>query len=316
MNNSPISKTDPEPGMVLVEGGTFQMGSERHYREEAPVREVQIGDFYIDRYLVTNRDFAEFFRETGYVTIAERPVNPALYPGADPTALKPGAMVFKPPRGPSSHSRHWSQWWAYVPGASWRKPEGQGSVFRDRLDHPVVCVAWEDAVAYAAWAGKGLPTEAQWEYAARGGLDGADFSWGAELHPDGRHMANVWQGEFPWRNDASDGFERTSPVKSFPPNGFGLYDMAGNVWEWTSTWYVGQAAPLSPCCASSPEPPLESFDPDQPGVRIPRKVVKGGSHLCDANYCFRFRPAARQPQMIDTATTHIGFRCVGRSTVA
>jgi formylglycine-generating enzyme required for sulfatase activity len=217
-------------------------------------------------------------------------------------------MVFRQPKGPVA-APHWSQWWTYVAGACWRRPEGAGTIFRGRLDHPVVCVAYADALAYARWAGKDLPSEAQWEYAARGGLDGAEFTWGDEPTPDGRHMANAWQGAFPWRNDAADGFERTAPVGSFPPNGFGLYDMAGNVWEWTTSWYAGQTAPSSPCCAAPDEPPPDSFDPAQPEIRIPRKVVKGGSYLCDANYCYRFRPAARQPQMIDTATTHIGFRC-------
>ncbi|HEX4197983.1 MAG TPA: formylglycine-generating enzyme family protein [Caulobacteraceae bacterium] len=311
MSNSPISRIEPAAGMVLVRGSRFRMGSERHYREEAPVREVEVEDFSIDAHAVTNRDFARFVKETGYLTIAERPLDPALYPGAEPAALKPGAMVFRQPRGPArGPSRHWSQWWAYVPGACWRKPEGGPSVFRGRLEHPVVCVAFEDAAVYAAWAGKALPTEAQWEYAARGGLDGAEFTWGDEPRPGGHYMANTWQGEFPWRNDASDGYERTAPVGSFPPNGFGLYDMAGNVWEWTTSWYLDAAAPASPCCGAPAEPPPESFDPAQPDVRIPRKVVKGGSYLCDPNSCYRFRPAARQPQMIDTATTHIGFRCV------
>ncbi|QUD85983.1 formylglycine-generating enzyme family protein [Phenylobacterium montanum] len=294
----------PDDDMIALPAAAFWMGDDRHYPEEAPVRRVEVGAFRIDPHPVTNRQFAHFVRETGHVSVAERPMDPARYPGIDSKRLKPGAMVFRPPRGPGA--AHWSAWWAYVPGAFWLKPEGEGSVYRGRLDHPVVCVAYEDALAYAAWAGKALPSEAEWEYAARGGLERATYAWGEERRPGGRWMANSWTGAFPHRNDAAHGFERTSPVGAFPANGLGLYDMIGNVWEWTRDYYASGPAG---CCGPTAE---ASYDPDLPGVRIPRRVVKGGSHLCHESYCDRYRPAARQPQMEDTATTHIGFRCVVR----
>jgi formylglycine-generating enzyme required for sulfatase activity len=210
--------------------------------------------------------------------------------------------------------RDWTQWWSYVPGAQWRHPEGPESTIEGRMDHPVVHIAYEDAQAYAAWAGKALPTEAEWEFAARGGLNGARYVWGDEMYPGGKPAANTWQGEFPWQNLRSHGFERTSPVGAFPPNGYDLYDMAGNVWEWTSDWYTAKHARAHSCCsAESPQSAVEaSLDAGQPQLRIPRKVVKGGSHLCAPNYCLRFRPAARSPQMVDTGMSHLGFRCVRR----
>ena len=290
--------------MVAVAGGVGWMGSDNHYPEEAPARQIEVGPFRIDRHPVTNRQFAAFVAATGYVTVAERPMDPALYPGVDPRRLKPGALVFTPPR---AEAAHWRQWWAYVPGAFWLKPEARGSVYRGRLDHPVVCVAFEDAAAYAAWTCKDLPTEAEWELAARGGFERATYAWGDERTPDGYRMANTWSGRFPHQNLAADGFDRTSPVGFYPANGFGLHDMIGNVWEWTSDYFVNAAA--SGCCGPKPE---DSYDPDLPGVTVPRRVVKGGSHLCHESYCDRCRPAARQPQMQDTATTHIGFRCVVR----
>ena len=291
-----------DDAMIPLPGGEVWIGSDRHYPEEAPARQVQVSPFRIDVHPVTNRQFARFVAETGYVTMAERPMDPARYPGVDPRRLKPGAMVFDPPR--TGAARHWSSWWTYVPGACWRKPEGRGSVYRGRLDHPVVCVAYEDAAAFAAWAGKDLPTEAEWEMAARGGLERATYAWGEARRPGGRIMANTWTGAFPAQNLAEHGFTRTSPVRSFPPNGHGVFDMIGNVWEWTGDYYVrGQSG----CCG-----PEASYDPDLPEVKIPRRVVKGGSHLCHESYCDRYRPAARQPQMEDTATTHIGFRCVAR----
>lgn len=292
--------------MVELPGGGFWMGSDNHYPEEAPARRVEVAPFRIDLHPVTNRQFAAFVAETGYVTAAEQPMDPALYPGVDPRRLKPGALAFTPPRGPVA--AHWRDWWAYVPGASWLKPEGKGSVYRGRLDHPVVCVAYADAAAYAAWAGKDLPTEQEWEFAARGGLERAVYAWGDERTPGGRPMANTWTGRFPSQNLAAHGYDRTSPVGAFPPNGFGLQDMIGNVWEWTKDYFVSGAAAAG-CCGPTVE---DSYDPDLPGVPIPRRVVKGGSHLCHESYCDRYRPAARQPQMEDTATTHIGFRCVVR----
>ena len=294
----------------------FLMGSDRHYPEEAPVHEVMVGGFWIDEYAVTNRQFAAFVAATGYRTVAERPPDPADYPGALPEMLKPGALVFRRTRGPVD-LRDIRNWWGWQPGAYWRHPEGKGSSVAARLDHPVVQVAFEDAEAYARWAGKELPTEAEWEFAARGGLDGAEFVWGDEFTPGGRQMANTWQGEFPWQNLRSDGFERTSPVSAFPPNGYGLFDMAGNIWEWTTDWFSSRhpADPLSPCCvpANPRGGPLEaSYDLAQPQIRIPRKVVKGGSFLCAPNYCRRYRPSARHAQMVDSGTSHIGFRCVVR----
>jgi len=313
---SATTERDVPKGMVPIAGARFRMGSDKHYPEEAPAHWVAVDDFAIDATAITNAAFATFIAATGYVTLAERPLNPADFPGAKPEMLKPGSMVFQPPPGPVD-LRNYANWWAYVPGASWRHPEGPGSNIDGRDQHPVVQVSYEDASAYATWAGKELPSEAEWEYAARGGLAGAAFCWGDSMLVDGRHMANTWQGEFPWRNDASDGFVRTAPVASYPPNGYGLYDMAGNVWEWTSDWFAQRHTPdaAKACCV--PHNPRggaegQSYDPRQPQFRIPRKVVKGGSFLCAPNYCLRFRPAARQPQMIDTSMSHIGFRCVVR----
>lgn len=293
--------------MVWIDGGTFRMGSDRFYPEEAPVREVSVKGFRIDPYTVTNSEFSKFVRTTGYVTVAERPLDPSVYPGALPENLNPGALVFHMTTGPVN-LRDYSQWWSWVPGACWKHPEGPGTSIDSRPDHPVVHVAFEDAQAYAAWAEKRLPTEAEWEFAARGGLDGKDFVWGDEMEPEGKPAANTWQGDFPWRSTARRG-PRTMPVGAFSPNGFGLYDMAGNVWEWTTDWFVSDRAAIeSPCCAGSARD--RSYDPCQPEVRIPRKVLKGGSFLCSPSYCLRFRPAARSPQMIDTGMSHLGFRCV------
>jgi sulfatase modifying factor 1 len=295
---------DPVP-MVTLPSGTFLMGASDHYPEEAPVRSVDIHAFRIDRHPVTNRQFARFVTATEYVTVAERPLSPAAYPGVDASRLLPGALVFHPPKH-GAPARNVGDWWSYVPGAHWRRPEGTITVFAGRLDHPVTCVAHEDAAAYATWAGKRLPSEIEWERAARGGIHGATYAWGNELAPAGKRMANIWAGDFPNRDLRPKG-HRTTRVGSFPANGFGLDDMIGNVWEWTSDWYRANplAGPTSPCCS----PPEDSFDPEQPQIRIPRRVLKGGSFLCASNYCARHRPAARQAQMIDTASVHIGFRC-------
>jgi formylglycine-generating enzyme required for sulfatase activity len=299
-------------GMKWIPSGSFLMGSEKFYPEEAPVHEVEVDGFWVDTHAVTNREYSRFVRKTGYATVAERPLNPADYPGALPGELVPGALVFRQTRGPVD-LRDWSQWWEYVHGACWKHPEGPGSSLESRPDHPVVHVAFEDAQAYAAWAGKRLPNEAEWEYAARGGLSGADFVWGDDMEPNGKPAANTWQGQFPWQNFVTDGYARTAPVGMFAPNGYGLYDMAGNVWEWTSDWYVARRdIQTSPCCGgrSRAHDVEESYDPAQPKIRIPRKVLKGGSFLCAPNYCLRFRPAARSPQMIDTGMAHLGFRCI------
>jgi formylglycine-generating enzyme len=303
--------------MRWIPEGTFAMGSEDFYPEEAPVRRVAVDGFWIDETAVTAADFRRFVRETGYVTVAERPLNPDDYPDADPDLLVPGSLVFHKTNGPVRLD-DFRSWWRYVPGAYWKRPGGPGTSINGRDRHPVVHVAYEDAEAYAAWAGKVLPSEAEWEYAARGGLDGAAFAWGDEHFPGGKPAANTWQGEFPWQNLKLDGFEGTSPVGSFEPNGYGLYDMCGNTWEWTSDWYAPRSAePVSsPCCAprnprvTSPD---ESYVAGEPGAHIPRRVMKGGSHICAPNYCLRYRPAARQGEAVDTSTGHIGFRCIVRA---
>ena len=309
----------PYPDMVWFPGGTFRMGSDDHYTEEAPVHRVTLDGSWMDRTTVTNRDFQTFVDATGYVTVAERSPNPEDHPGAPAENLVAGSLVFRKTPGPVD-LRHLSQWWVWTPGASWRHPGGPRSTIAGRMDHPVVHVAYDDAQAYATWTGKALATEAEWECAARGGLEGAEFVWGDERVPDGKPPSNWWQGEFPWQNTLDDGFEGSAPVGSFPPNGFGLYDMAGNVWEWTSDWYTTRHPEDAddPCCVpSNPRGGMEdeSYDPAQPQFKIPRKVIKGGSFLCADNYCRRYRPAARRPQMIDTGMSHIGFRCVVRSKV-
>ena len=305
--------------MVLIPGGTFRMGSDKHYAEEAPVHRVTVDAFWIDRTPVTNRQFREFVRAAGHVTFAEIAPDPKDYPGALPHMLKAGSLVFDPPRNPVDDLRDWSQWWAFKFGANWRRPYGPRSSLSGLNEHPVVHVAYSDALAYAKWAGKDLPTEAEWEYAARGGLDGAEFAWGEEFAPGSQQMANTWQGAFPRENLKLDGYERTSPVTTFPPNGYGIYDIIGNVWEWTSDWYSTKHegdADKACCIPTNPRGGREdnSYDPCQPEIRIPRKVLKGGSHLCAPNYCRRYRPAARHPEPVDTSTSHVGFRCVVRET--
>ncbi len=280
--------------MVRLSGGRFRMGSDRHYPEESPARAAAVPGFWIDRAPVTNREFAAFVGATGYRSVAEAPPDPSAYPGADPAALVPGSIVFRPPSSPDA-MRFWGDWWAFVPGAHWRHPDG--SAQECDPDHPVVHVAHADAAAYAAWAGKSLPTEAEWEFAARGGEDRGEYAWGDELAPDGVHRANTWQGRFPFENLVEDGFAGTSPVGMYPPNGFGLVDMIGNVWEWTDDPWSGGGG--HPCCAPA-------------HAAIASRVIKGGSHLCAPNYCRRYRPAARQPQAVDSGTSHLGFRCVLR----
>ena len=250
------------------------------------------------------------------MTFAELRPDPGDYPGALPRMLKAGSLVFDPPRHPVD-LHNWDEWWTFKFGANWRRPYGPRSSISGLDDHPVVHVAYRDAEAYAHWAGKELPTEAEWEFAARGGLDGAEFAWGDELAPHGRQMANTWQGNFPHENLATDGYARTSPVTAFPPNGYGVCDMIGNVWEWTSDWYAARHAADAPKACCIPQnpgggPESASYDPCQPNIKIPRKVIKGGSHLCAPNYCRRYRPAARHAHPVDTSTSHIGFRCIVR----
>lgn len=311
-------------GMRRLEGGRFLMGSNHFYPEEAPARLVQVDDFWIDEAPVTNSEFARFVAETGHVTFAELAPDPRDYPGLRPEMARAGSLVFEAPVGAVSLS-DFSQWWNFRFGADWRHPLGPESSIVGLEDHPVVHVAYSDAETYAAWASKTLPTEAEWEFAARGGLDAAEFAWGAELAPGGAMLANYWQGQFPYENLALDGYERTSPVRNFPPNGYGLHDMIGNVWEWTCDWFSLPARSKQRktkknggCCAI-PRNPLggrkrDSYDPCMPETPIGRKVIKGGSHLCAENYCQRYRPAARHPQAIDSSTTHVGFRCVVRES--
>jgi formylglycine-generating enzyme len=314
------SAAEPRQGMVWIPGGTFRMGSDTHYPEEAPVHRVTVDGFWMDRTPVTNRQFRKFVNATGHVTFAEIPPDAKDYPGALPHMLKPGSLVFSPPKPPVD-LRNWSQWGAFKFGANWRRPYGPRSSISGLDDHPVVHVAYRDAEAYARWAGKELPTEAEWEFTARGGLDGAEFAWADAFAPGDRQMANTWQGAFPHENLALDGYERTSPVTAFPANGYGLHDMIGNVWEWTTDWYSpkheGEAAKAC-CIPANPRGGLQeaSYDPRLPNIRIPRKVLKGGSHLCAPNYCRRYRPAARHPEPIDTSTSHVGFRCVSRKGAA
>ncbi|HLG87120.1 MAG TPA: formylglycine-generating enzyme family protein [Alphaproteobacteria bacterium] len=279
----------PDGSEVHVPGGTFQMGSTEYYQEEGPVHSATVGGFSIDRFAVTNAQFAKFVKATGYVTDAEKAPKPEDYPEVPKNQLVAGGAVFTPPDG-VRHAEDPMTWWSFVPGADWRHPSGPKSGIKGKDDYPVVQVSYNDAVAYAHWAGRELPTEAQLEYAARGGLDGKTYAWGDELNPDGKYMANTWQGEFPGQNLGSDGFPGIAPVGCFPPNGYGLYDMIGNVWEWSSTPYDPKAAPTPPS-------------------RLLR-TIKGGSFLCAPNYCHRYRPAARQPQESGFSSMHLGFRTV------
>ncbi len=298
--------------LVWIPGGVFRMGSDRHYPEEAPAHEVAVDGFWIERAPVTNRRFAAFVRATGHRTLAEQAPSAEDYPDAAPELLTAGSAVFTPPPF-AVDLRQPAQWWRYVAGACWRRPSGPGSSTKGLEDHPVVHIAPQDAEAYAAWRGRELPTEAEWEFAARGGLDDdAEFAWGETLAPGGRRMANTWQGEFPHLN-TDTAHPRTSPVGAYPPNGYGLVDMIGNVWEWTADFY-GRPAPQKACC--TPRNP-RNLDADASRLGgadgVARRVIKGGSHLCAPNYCRRYRPAARHPQEVDTSTSHVGFRCVARA---
>jgi formylglycine-generating enzyme required for sulfatase activity len=299
------------PGMVWIPGGEFTMGSDNpKMRDAQPLHRIRVDGFWMDQTAVTNEQFRQFVETTGYVTVAERTPQAKDFPGAPAENLVAGAVVFAPPKGPVSLDNH-LQWWTYVKGANWRHPEGPGSDLQGREKHPVLQVAWEDAVAYARWAGKRLPTEAEFEFAARGGLERKRYPWGDELKPDGKWMANIWQGRFPYENTEEDGFRATAPVASFPANGYGLYDMAGNVWQWCWDWYRHDyyrdlAAGAKP--ARNPQGPPDSFDPAEP--RVAKRVMRGGSYLCTDQYCTAYEAGARGKGAADTGTNHLGFRCV------
>jgi formylglycine-generating enzyme required for sulfatase activity len=284
------------------------MGSTDFYPEERPQQRVEVPDLWIDEHPVTNAQFRRFVRDTGHVTVAEQAPEAADFPGADPADLVPGSQLFVGTPGPVPLD-DWMRWWAWAPGVNWQHPQGADSTLHGKELHPVVHIGFEDAVAYARWAGKGLPSEAEWEYAARGGLDQATYAWGNEFMPGGRIMANTWHGRFPFENDLSPGQDRTTPVKRFAPNGFGLYDVAGNVWEWTSSPWSPDHSDTQPegppeaahsCCAPTPNAALTEAD---------QRVTKGGSHLCAPSYCHRYRPAARQGHTVRSTTSHLGFRC-------
>lgn len=293
---------------VALPGGSFWAGSNDFYPDEAPVRAECVAPFELAATPVTNREFTAFVEATGYVTVAERRLPAADYPSLSEEERAPGALVFTPTAGPVDLG-DWRQWWRWVPGAHWRAPEGPGTSIDDRPDHPVVQIAYADAVAYAAWVGARMPTEAELEYAATGGEQPAPYAWGSEREPDGRVMANTWRGRFPYRNDGSDGWTGTSPVATFPANRFGLYDCIGNVWEWTSTHYSPTRQPGAKNACSC------GCGPQASARQVPQRVLKGGSHLCAPEHCLRYRPAARSPQAEDSATTHIGFRVARDASV-
>jgi len=298
----------PAPeGMVWIPGGTFRMGSEE-FPESQPLHDVTVSAFWMDRHEVTNEQFEAFVNARNYATVAERQPDPKDFPGAAPEALKPFSTVFLAPRTDVALD-DFREWWRAIPGANWRQPEGPGSSVRGREKHPVVHIAWEDADAYARWAGKRLPTEAEWEFPARGGLRDRKYVWGDEETRDGRCMANYWQGRFPSENTKADGHYATAPAMSYPPNGYGLFDMSGNVWEWCSDWYRFDYFKDSP--SVNPKGPDRSFDPQEPmGPDTPKRVQKGGSFLCADRYCVRYVAGARHSGEVKSAGNHVGFRCV------
>jgi formylglycine-generating enzyme required for sulfatase activity len=298
-------------GMIFVPGGSFSMGSGKFYPEERPVRRVTVSGFWIDRHEVTNAQFKAFVEATGYRTVSERGLSRQDYPDLPDELLKPGSMVFVGVPKNSKARMNDMTWWQYVPGADWRHPAGPDSSIAGKDNHPVVHIAYQDAEAYARWAGRDLPTEAEWEFAARGGLDGADYAWGDEPTPDGQYLANSWQGFFPYEDDKSDGHHGTAPVGCYPPNGYGLFDMVGNVWEWATDWYQPGHVLLANGTINPTGPEPRNGSPLSAPAGAPR-VIKGGSWLCSPNFCGRYRPAARQPQEVDLGASHIGFRTILR----
>jgi formylglycine-generating enzyme required for sulfatase activity len=311
--------------MVWIPGGDFLMGSNAFYAEERPVHSARVSGFWMDQHPVTVAEFRRFIKATGHITVAETTPDAVDFPDAEPEQLVPGSLVFTPPARPVRLD-DFRNWWSWVSGAQWRHPQGPGSTLHGLDQHPVTHVAYPDAAAYATWAGKALPTETEWEFAARGGLEGATYAWGDEFAPRGRMMANTWQGDFPMHNDLLDGYARTSPIGKFPPNGYGLIDITGNVWEWTSQDYTSSHTPAvdtpdavqaatdpAVCCGPQRQPTSVQLPQPEAAARPSTKVIKGGSHLCAPNYCLRYRPAARQSQTIDTSTSHLGFRCILRA---
>jgi sulfatase modifying factor 1 len=298
-------------GMIWIPGGQFWMGTDEGYMADAtPWHRVYVDGYWMDKTEVTNEQFAKFVDATRYVTVAERKPRAEDYPQARPENLVAGSVVFSPPDHPVELNDHF-RWWGYIPGANWRHPEGPNSDIKSRMNHPVVHIAYEDAVAYCNWVGKRLPTEAEFEFASRGGLDRMRYVWGDEFMPGGKHMANTFQGHFPDTNTGEDGYLATAPVGSFPANGYGLFDMAGNVWEWTSDWYRAdyyQTLAAKNEIAVNPKGPADSFDPSEPGVR--KRVQRGGSFLCTDQYCARYIAGGRGKGELDTGTNHLGFRCV------
>ena len=295
--------------MVQIPGGTFWMGSDEGLITERPAHRVSVDTFRVDKYPVTNAQYARFVEATGFVTYSEKDPDPADYPGADPELLVAGSAVFAPPDGPVDMNNILN-WWEYMPGANWNHPEGPDSSIEGREDHPVVHVTHQDAEAYCKWAGKQMLTEAQFEFAARGGFDRKKYSWGDQPRHFTEPLANTWQGEFPYENKNLDKFVATSPVGSFPPNGYGLYDVSGNVWEWVSDWYHPAYFANSPANNPVGVSERESLDPREPGIA--KRLIKGGSYLCSDNYCAGYRPSARMPAEPYSSTGHIGFRCASR----
>ncbi|MDB5010830.1 MAG: sulfatase-modifying factor protein [Mucilaginibacter sp.] len=296
-------------GMIHLSGGSFQMGTDDpDFPDAKPAHSVVVKDFWIDKHEVTNAQFRQFVDATHYLTIAEQQPNPADFPGVDPAMIVPGSAVFTPPDHQVSLDNP-MQWWKYIPAASWQHPLGPGSTIKGRENYPVVQVCYEDALAYAKWAGKRLPTEAEWEFAARSGKPGATYYWGNELHPNRKIMANNFQGHFPDHDLGTDGFKGVAPVMSFPANAFGLYDMEGNVWEWCNDFYRPDYYSHSP--QANPTGPADSFDPDDPKSVV--RVQRGGSFICSEQYCMRYKAGSRGKGEVKSASNNLGFRCVADS---